>query len=87
MRNKAAMGVLLAARHKLPMVYAERCFVISGGPDFLRPSFRRAVSGIGRLRRKGKKPADLPIVGATNYEVQELSRRVGSSHAIRFSSA
>ena len=68
MRNKAAMGVLLAARHKLPMVYAERCFVISGGPDFLRPSFCRAVSGIGRLRRKGKKPVALPIVGANQLQ-------------------
>src|SRR5262249_1037315 len=61
----------LAARHRLPAVYAFRYFVtvgglISYGPDSIDP-FRRAAGYVDRVL-KGEKPADLPVQPPTNYE-------------------
>src|SRR5215813_5774098 len=54
----------LAARHRLPAVYAFRYFttgggLISYGPDSIDP-YRRAA---------GEKPADLPVQAPTKYEL------------------
>jgi putative ABC transport system substrate-binding protein len=62
----------LAARHKLPAVYAARFFVASGGlicygPDLL-DQFRRAAVYVDRIL-KGEKPADLPVQAPTKYEL------------------
>jgi putative ABC transport system substrate-binding protein len=62
----------LAARHRLPAVYAGREFVIDGGlmcysTDF-NDIFRRAASYIDRILR-GEKPADLPVQAPTKYEL------------------
>ena len=64
--------VTLAARHKLPAVYYERFFVISGGlisygPDTV-DQFRRA-GGYAHRILKGEKPADLPVQAPTKFEL------------------
>jgi ABC-type uncharacterized transport system substrate-binding protein len=64
--------IALAARHKLPAVYASRFNVtvgglISYGPDRV-DQFRRAAGYVDRIL-KGEKPADLPVQAPTNYEL------------------
>ena len=64
--------VTLAARHKLPAVYAERYFVTAGGlisygADYI-DQFRRAAGYVDRIL-KGEKPADLPVQAPTKYEL------------------
>src|SRR3954447_1973105 len=63
--------VTLAARLKLPAIYAGRWFVTQGGllsygPDYVA-QFRQAAGYIDRVL-KGEKPADLPVQSATKYE-------------------
>jgi hypothetical protein len=69
--------VALAARHRLPAVYAFRYYATSGGlisygPDTTDP-FRRAAGYIDRIL-KGEKPADLPVQLPTKYEGASSSR-------------
>src|SRR5262249_5482957 len=64
--------IALAARHKLPAVYAERSYVKDGGlfsygPDFV-DQYRRAAGYVDRIL-KGEKPSDLPVQGPTKYEL------------------
>ena len=64
--------VALAARHKLPAVYAVRDFVASGGlisygADFV-DQYRRAAGYVDRIL-KGEKPAELPVQAPTRYEL------------------
>ena len=64
--------IALAARHKLPAVYASRFNVtvgglISYGPDRV-DQFRRAAGYVDRIL-KGEKPADLPVQAPTSYEL------------------
>jgi putative ABC transport system substrate-binding protein len=64
--------VSLAARHRLPAIYALRAFVdggglISYGPD-RTDQFRLAAGYVDRIL-KGAKPADLPVQVATKYEM------------------
>jgi len=64
--------VTLAARHRLPAVYAYRGHVASGGlisygADQV-DNFRQAASYVSRIL-KGEKPADLPVQAPTNYEL------------------
>jgi ABC-type uncharacterized transport system substrate-binding protein len=64
--------VALAARHRLPAVYANRAHVTSGGlisyaPDSL-DQYRRAAGYVDRIL-KGAKPADLPVQAPTKYEL------------------
>jgi putative tryptophan/tyrosine transport system substrate-binding protein len=63
--------VALAARHRLPAVYAFRAFVTAGGlmsydTDLVEQS-RQAAIYIDRILR-GEKPADLPVQAPTKYE-------------------
>jgi putative ABC transport system substrate-binding protein len=62
----------LAARHKLPAVYARRQFVAAGGlvsygSDSI-DQFRRAAGYVDRIL-KGEKAADLPVQAPTKYEL------------------
>jgi putative tryptophan/tyrosine transport system substrate-binding protein len=62
----------LAARYRLPAVYANRSFVdngglISYGSDFIASS-RLAAGYVDRIL-KGEKPADLPVQTPTRYEL------------------
>ena len=64
--------ITLAARHRLPAIYAARFFVTSGGlisyaPDTI-DSYRRAAGYVDRILR-GEKPADLPVQAPTKYEL------------------
>ena len=64
--------VTLAARHRLPAIYASRYFVTEGGlisygPDVL-DQYRRAAGYVDRIL-KGDKPADLPVQAPTKYEL------------------
>ena len=65
------MIVALAARHRLPSVYAFRAFVDSGGlmsygPDQIE-QFHLAAGYVDRIL-KGGKPADLPVQAPTKYQ-------------------
>jgi ABC-type uncharacterized transport system substrate-binding protein len=62
----------LAARHRLPAIYAGRHYVTAGGlisygPDLV-DQFRRAAGYVDRLL-KGEKPADLPVQAPTKYDL------------------
>jgi putative ABC transport system substrate-binding protein len=64
--------VTLAARHRLPAVYASRLFTTDGGlvsygVDPL-DQYRRAAGYVDRIL-KGEKPADLPVQAPTKYEL------------------
>ena len=64
--------VTVAARHKLPAVYAARYFITDGGlisygPNYV-DQFRRAAGYVDRIL-KGEKPADLPVQAPTKYEL------------------
>jgi putative ABC transport system substrate-binding protein len=64
--------VTMAARHKLPAVYAARYFIAGGGlvsygPNYV-DQFRRAAGYVDRIL-KGEKPADMPVQ-ATKYELK-----------------
>ena len=64
--------VALAARHRLPAIYAYREHVMSGGLmsyglDNL-DQYRRAAGYVDRILR-GEKPADLPVQAPTKYEL------------------
>jgi ABC-type uncharacterized transport system substrate-binding protein len=64
--------ITLAARHRLPAVYALRFYVASGGlvsygPDVI-DEYRRAAGYVDRIL-KGEKPSDLPVQAPTKYEL------------------
>ena len=64
--------IKVAARHRLPAVYAFRHYIHSGGlisygPDIL-DQFRRAAGYVDRILR-GEKPADLPVQAPTKYDL------------------
>jgi putative ABC transport system substrate-binding protein len=64
--------IALAARHKLPAVYANRSNVTAGGlisygPDFVS-QYRPAAGYVDRIL-KGEKPADLPVQAPTKFQL------------------
>jgi putative ABC transport system substrate-binding protein len=66
-----AMIIELAARYRLPAVYAYRSFVAEGGlmsygPD-VSDIFRRTASYVDRIL-KGAKPADLPVEAPVKFK-------------------
>jgi putative ABC transport system substrate-binding protein len=64
--------VTLAARYKLPAVYAVRDLVASGGlisyAADLTDQYRRAAGYVDRIL-KGEKPGDLPVQAPTKYDL------------------
>ena len=64
--------ITLAARERLPAVYADRVFVAGGGLmsyDTNRTEqYRRAAGYVDRIL-KGEKPADLPVQAPTKYDL------------------
>ena len=64
--------VALAARHRLPAVYAYRAFIAIGGLLYYGSDqvdqFRHAAGYVDRIL-KGEKPADLPVQAPTKYEL------------------
>jgi putative ABC transport system substrate-binding protein len=70
--NNSGLIISLAARHRLPATYPFRVFVADGGlisygPDSIDP-YRQAAGYVDRIL-KGEKPADLPVQGATKFEL------------------
>jgi putative ABC transport system substrate-binding protein len=69
--NHRDLVVVLAARHRLPAVYAFRFFVAAGGlmsygTDIIE-QYREAASYVDRILR-GANPAELPVQVPTKYE-------------------
>ena len=66
------MIVTLAARLRLPAVYASRVFVTAGGLIYYGPNlidqYRRTAGYVDRIL-KGENPSDLPVQAPTKYEL------------------
>jgi putative ABC transport system substrate-binding protein len=74
--------VLLATRHAVPVTYAGRQFPEVGGlmsyGASLTDAWRQVGAYVGRIL-KGAKPADLPVVQASKFELSSTLRRPGCS--------
>ena len=81
-RHRGAI-VALAARYRLPSVYAFPPFVIDGGLMSYgvdnKDMYRRAASYVDRIL-KGEKPADLPVQASNKFELMfnlKAARAIG----------
>jgi ABC-type uncharacterized transport system substrate-binding protein len=72
--------ITLAARHRLPAVYASRYFTVDGlmsyGPDLI-DQYRRATTYVDRIL-KGENPGDLPVQAPTKYNLVINQKTAGA---------
>ena len=62
----------LAARHRIPAIYVRREFAEAGGLMSYGINLPEGYREVGRYAGRilnGEKPADLPIIQATKYEL------------------
>jgi ABC-type uncharacterized transport system substrate-binding protein len=71
-QNYRELIIALAAKHRMPAIYAMRSYVTSGGLAYYGSDqvdmYRRAASYVDRIL-KGAKPADLPVQQPTKFEL------------------
>ena len=64
--------ITLTAQHSMPAISNNRGYVLAGGfmsyDSSLGDSFRQVVVYVGRIL-KGEKPADLPVMQPTTFEL------------------
>ena len=82
-QNRRVQLALLAVRHMLPVMYPSRIYAEAGGLMSYGPSgndsMRQAGNYAGRILH-GDKPADLPVLLATKFELvinQQAARTIG----------